>query len=384
MEAIKVFLSGGARSGKTVYLSSLFKSLSVSDKRLRLRCETSATARSILSAIYNRLGRSWPAGTELAEQHEMPFSFYIENEESTSFLAARTIFYDYAGGALTHFGAMPEGLRERMEEVKELADSCDVVMSVVDGSLVYESLYENAGEAIPELWDALDATLQFWTDAEGRKLEGRHNHYFLVTKWDLFDDSNQTLSEVRELLMNHPQIDAYLSGVAKNTVVRIIPVSAVGQGFARRLPGGTEMEITAKKPGSPINVDIPIASLLPDLVDKAFKDHLQELSEEAREEAERPVPWWKRFAHFIGTVIQKSPAIRRLATDFGIHDSDIERVSQRLKDPMIRSEVDREKKLAEIAAEVDSEEEAVAVLHNHFEGIRKAFEEKYPSSRVKG
>jgi GTPase SAR1 family protein len=89
MAAIRVFLCGGPNSGKTVFLSALFKSLFVADQKIGLRCETTAIARAILSKIYNNLGKSFPRGTELSEQHEIHFPFILITSETNPFSPQR-------------------------------------------------------------------------------------------------------------------------------------------------------------------------------------------------------------------------------------------------------------------------------------------------------
>jgi hypothetical protein len=384
MEAIKVFLCGGPGSGKTVFLAALYKSLSVADKRLGLRCETSASARALLSSIHNKLRRAWPLGTELREQHEIPFNFYLDNDDRDTFLATRVTFYDYSGEAISPGGALDDNLSERMEEIKELADECDVVISVLDGRLIYESIHENEGEPVPELLDLIDATLQFWTDSKARDMNRRQNHYFIITKWDMFEDSDETLSLVRDMVLDVPAVDSYLDRLDENAIVRIIPVSAVGKGFAKPIDGGKTMEIISKKLSSPINVDIPVASLLPDLVNAEIERSHAELNEAAYRESQRKIPWWKKLAKFVGDAISQSPTLRRLVNDLGIHHDEIDRISEMLKSPMLKTEAQRDAKIAALAAEASSQREAAAILHNHFDTIRSRFEMNYPSSLIQG
>ena len=380
MEAIKVFLCGGPHSGKTVYLASLYNALRVADKRIGLRCETSATARALLSAIYNRLGRTWPAGNELEEQHEIPLDFYLDNEDRDTFIATRIIFYDFSGEAVVPGGALQFAHSKRMEEIKELADQCDVVISVLDGQFVYESLHENDGDAVPELLDLVAATLQYWDDAKVRGRNRRQNHYFLVTKWDMFEDSDEMLSRVSDMIFDIPAVESYIDGLDDSAVVRVIPVSAVGKGFAEPIDGGHYMKIIAKKPSTPINVDIPVASLLPDLVNAELDRSLEELNEAGYRESQRKIPWWKRLANIIG----RSPTLHRLVLDLGIHQDDVERISTALQSPMLKTEAQRDAKIAELAAQASSQREAAAILHNHFDTIRSRFEAAYPSSLIRG
>jgi hypothetical protein len=76
--------------------------------------------------------------------------------------------------------------------------------------------------------------------------------------------------------------------------------------------------------------------------------------------------------------------LRRLINDFGINQHEIERISTALKDPMLKSEQERDMKIAQLAAQANSTNEAAAIVHNHFETIRGRFESKYPSSLVRG
>jgi hypothetical protein len=51
---------------------------------------------------------------------------------------------------------------------------------------------------------------------------------------------------------------------------------------------------------------------------------------------------------------------------------------------MLKSEQERDMKIAQLAAQANSTNEAAAIVHNHFETIRGRFESKYPSSLVRG
>jgi hypothetical protein len=257
-------------------------------------------------------------------------------------------------------------------------------MAVLDGNLVYESLYNNDNQAIPELESVIDAILAIWNNSVTRKIDGRQNHYFVVTKWDRFEDSDETLCQVRDMILEIPTIQSYIGRLDEESVIRIIPVSAVGKGFAEPIAGTREMKIVAKRPLPPINVDIPIACLLPDLVNAEIARSLKELEKAAHREALRKISWWKRLAKFVGDAIDRSPTLRRLINDFGINQHEIERISTALKDPMLKSEQERDMKIAQLAAQANSTNEAAAIVHNHFETIRGRFESKYPSSLVRG
>jgi hypothetical protein len=205
-----------------------------------------------------------------------------------------------------------------MEEIKALANSCHVVMSAIDGELIYRSLTENDGIPTPALLEIIDATLQFWTDHSSRKLEGRQNNYFVITKWDMFDESDASLRQIREMLLSIPAIAGYIRRLDKNSIVRFIPVSAVGRGFAKLNPTTRRMDIIAKSPSWPINVDVPIACLLPDLINAELAHSMEQLNEQAWRESQKKDSWWDRLAHFAGRLIE-SPGLTKLIGDLGIH-----------------------------------------------------------------
>lgn len=384
MQAVKVFLSGGAGSGKTVYLASLFQTLTIADNHIGLRCETSAAARGRLRSIYNRLDGDWPEGTALAETHEIPFSFFIDTAIGESFLGTKATFYDYAGGTIASSGGATNAtVADRMEDIERLAAECDVVICVVDGAEVYRSLQAGA-RPTGALLDSIGATVDFWINSNRKRSMLRQNHYFLVTKWDLFPEADDTLRAVRDLLLGIPLVARYLAKQDENSVVRILPVSSVGRRFAvlDEISGG--MVINPLAEIEPVNVDIPVACLIPDLIEAELARHAVELEAQRRAEASRRIPWWKRALHFIGDTVQQSPKLRRLIDGLGIDLADVDRIGDLLKHPAIQTEEDRQRKLAEIALKVSSQKEASAVIHQHFAQIKDGFDTRYPSSLVRG
>ena len=383
MEAVKVFLCGGKASGKTVYLSALYKSLSVPNKQIGLRCETSASARNRLSRIYNRLRQSWPSGNELDDQFEIPFSFFIDTVSDEGYLGSEVCFYDIAGESISN-AHDNRTIAARMEQVKELADGCDVVISVIDGLHVYQSLNENGGQPTPELLDSIDAALSFWQSSGKERSKLRQNNYFLITKWDIFEDSNESVEKVYDILFGIDDVDNYIDRLDEDSIVRIIPVSAVGTNFAALNPETGEMEIVAKKPGEPVNVHVPIACLVPDLIDAELARLREETDREVAAEQRREVPFWKRLLAQAGAIIERSDTIRRIVNDLGVKPADIDRLATLLQHPAIRTEEERQQKLAELASKVKSQDEASAVIHRYFSDIKDAFDSRYPSSLVRG
>lgn len=271
-----------------------------------------------------------------------------------------------------------------MEEIKELADSCDVVISVIDGVHIYKSLYENDGTPTPQLLDSIDAALSFWQSSGQVESELRQNNYFLITKWDLFDDKNESLEAVYDLLFSIDEIDKYVNRLDDESVVRIIPVSSVGKGFAEYHSDSDQMKIIAKRLGDPINVDIPIACIIPDLIDAELRRIREQLEREAETERQRSVPWWKRLMAFAGGLVERSDTLRRIVYDLGVNPHDIDRLASALQNPLIKTEQQRQQKLAEIASRVSSQAEASAVVHQYFSDTKSSFDQRYPSSLVRG
>jgi len=96
----------------------------------------------------------------------------------------------------------------------------------------------------------------------------------VITKWDLLD-SKFSLAQIRSRLL---EIDVFRQAVLNRSEkysTRLIPISSVGKGFAElqtQANGGIIMrKIPGAKP-SPFQVEIPLACVLPDILERQLRE----------------------------------------------------------------------------------------------------------------
>jgi GTPase SAR1 family protein len=255
VEPIKIIVLGMSGAGKTVYLASLYQKLSVQSNDGCYSLATSASISTRLSRAYASVRdplQEWPRGTRSVDYIDVPFDCVVNNQHG-KFTVMRLLYLDYAGGVLSAELDDP-AFFARLEE-------SDAFLVLIDGAKVLKALGREvaAGEALETDLDAVLGHVQ------GHIQKPLH---FVLTKWDLLDET-YTLHDVVALLSKNRHFQGILEQRRQSkTVTRLIPVSAVGKGFARLSRQGKMI----KTPGArahPENVDLPISCLLYDLVSTA-------------------------------------------------------------------------------------------------------------------
>jgi hypothetical protein len=102
--------------------------------------------------------------------------------------------------------------------------------------------------------------------------------HFIISKWDLIEDE-YTLEEVKNHLLEIEQFRNIIMNRSNNNgndkgVIRLIPVSSVGKGFAEQQTDGS-MKKTGKLP-KPYNIELPIACILPDKLQEELRKMINE------------------------------------------------------------------------------------------------------------
>lgn len=92
--------------------------------------------------------------------------------------------------------------------------------------------------------------------------------HFVITKWDLLSESeehdDQRLRMVRDLLLSYPAFASLVRAKSRQRVVRLIPVSAVGRGFARVDENGHVVKNLDSRV-RPAYVELPLSVVIPDV-----------------------------------------------------------------------------------------------------------------------
>lgn len=276
--AFQVVALGQQGSGKTLLLASMYHSLRVPTGQtyfLTAPHDDVLRLNRWFSQMASTTSQAWPHGTAKGETRL--FSFAVKTRGAGTGLtgaAASTIFnlnyLEYAGELLTELQEPGSTVKD---ELLERIRSADALLGVIDGHAIRQY-----GEGRPDGAIRLEETLNALIPAI---TEASCPVNFVITKWDLLaglhPDENVRLSMVRNLLMSNAQFRGLVNLHSSGRVVRLIPVSAVGPGFARIGQDGEIVKMPQREV-HPTNVDIPLSAVVPDL----FEQIEARLTEETR------------------------------------------------------------------------------------------------------
>jgi hypothetical protein len=272
MQGYKVVMLGSSRAGKTVLLASMYQKLSISNEETRfsISCDNPEQG-SLLNQKYVQIIdplREWPKGTTRADVSTWQFTCNVQTRDLIIYPAVQFTYIDYAGEILTEPKQGDVSTKSVLEEIKQ----ADTLLVMLDG---YKILRLMEGEKDYHFVHAeLQTLLQIVS-------QSRQPVHFVLTKWDLFD-RKFSLDEIRNRLW---EIEAFrqtlLNRRERYDTTRLIPISAVGTGFAKPEPhpdGKITMHKVKDAKARPFQVEIPLACVLPDVLD----DQLKRLAESER------------------------------------------------------------------------------------------------------
>ncbi len=98
MKNFKIMTLGASGAGKTIFLASMFKALSI-QKNSGFKLETKEPQqRKLLNSTYTQIltGDSWPPGTK--DVAEWTFTCQVQTENLDNYSACQFTYFDYAGG----------------------------------------------------------------------------------------------------------------------------------------------------------------------------------------------------------------------------------------------------------------------------------------------
>lgn len=372
---------GSSGSGKTVFLSSLYKRLSTqSELGFFLQVDT-AEKRKRLNNIYTQVAadEKWPAGTRYSEVSEWTFTCRVQNPNDLSIYDACSFTYlDYAGGRITEEADEEDESSEFNDKFK----TADALLGLLDGQKLC-SLMKN--EKIGKVWAIKDLSNMI---QEMQKMEGlKKPVHFVISKWDIVEQS-YSLGQIRDRLL---EIDEFknlikLRNQAKSTV-RLIPVSAVGKGFAIAQSDGG-MKKTGELP-KPFQVEVPLACILPDMIKQQIEEILKKReADQAKNIEVKPdidfFDWLGQlFAGGLKTVQDLLPRKYRFADDVlkTLIDWAETPAIQKVAFAARRTEELR-KEQAESLIKVANEESALAHSVNCFVSIQNQLSYRVPASEL--
>lgn len=263
LRTYRIFTLGASGAGKTCFMASMFHRLSIYKPEIGFYLEVpSNEQRILLTKIYSEMTdpyKVWPAGT--VNEKQWHFTSVV-SANGSSFPVFRFTYLDYAGGHLTD--PSQADLLDAQAKVAE----ADTVLVLLDGQKILRRL-ENKERLIDDPRKRIGAELDFMLPYLTKSL--KKPIHFIISKWDLFE-GKYLLSDVRNCLLQYDNFAAIIAQRIRLKVpTRLIPVSAVGIGFAAM----TEDGVMNKKPDihpRPFQVEMSIASTLIDAFEAATKD----------------------------------------------------------------------------------------------------------------
>ena len=260
----RVLALGASGSGKTVFLSSMFHELDHRSQRRRYYLDTSAEQRIVLSEIYSSVSdtsKPFPLGTRKGDVREFVFDCVaVDDASGARAPVLRVSYLDYAGEVLER---EQEGGSTALSDLVAAMEGADSLLGIIDGYRIWQLLQRMpAGET--HFRNTLRPLFGFMARASCPI-------QFVLTKWDLVRDFGEPpdaddqhrLDRVIDALMEFEHFSALVHEHSSRQVVRLIPVSAVGQGFVEIVDG-----TVSKRRGAtvrPYNVEAPFSVVLPDL-----------------------------------------------------------------------------------------------------------------------
>lgn len=277
----RVVAVGQQGSGKTVFLSSMFHCLNHPSLQRYYHLELPAEDAWFLTGVYAKARdpeEPWPDPTPPGEERMFPFECVGRRDSGPKDRLFGLEYLDYGGeilGAMSGYGERLQALEQSVGRADALIGMIDghQVLKLLDGDLDAQGYFTQRLQLVTHLMQRASAPVQL-----------------VVTKWDLVHDfaeprdasDDERLQEVVAALERYQHITGLVLGRGQQSV-RLIPVSAVGYGFARR--NASEPSGFGKRPGATPQhkyVDVPLAAVFIDL----FAQLERSLDEGLREQLE--------------------------------------------------------------------------------------------------
>jgi hypothetical protein len=250
----RIFVLGCRQSGKTAFLSALYGHLKTTNSVNQFAIEMdSADDSRILQRCYDGIANPelpWPPGNRTSQEFEFKCVRRREGEEK-GFPLFRIRYQDYPGAYLTE-----EYVDDNLD-IEQETQRAHSILVLIDGIKIFERLegYPPAGETLESDLHAIIPLLE---------RSSRKPIHFLVTKWDILKGLH-TFEAVKTALLDCEAFSNFVQG-RPESCVRLIPVSAVGNDFAKFDLGSQTMVKLKGKAIRPYNVDLSIVLTLMDQV----------------------------------------------------------------------------------------------------------------------
>jgi hypothetical protein len=259
LRVVTVGLSG---SGKSVLLATMAHWFSTAEHQPYLLLPA-ATDTGPLNRLYLEIKdplRDWPASTAAGSKRTFEFDVKTEVElHRPAQTICRLHYLEYGGELLTETQLPGSSGEVTQRDLFKDIEEAHALIGVIDGRYLTGLLQKKHDK------QNLAFTLNALVDATNRS---SCPITFIVTKWDQVVGSGgnerRALQGVRDVLMEHQNFAYVVRRQAQFRPVRLIPVSSVGWSFAHL--SGNRMVKARDGRIRPTNIDVPLSSVLPDLV----------------------------------------------------------------------------------------------------------------------
>lgn len=279
MDSYFLLVLGTANSGKTVFISSLYKRLGTQGNPGFLLKVDHLEQRAKLAKLYAQIADTsadWPPGTTPGTETTWNFTCAV-NTNGKQYEACRFAVWDYAGGRLIS-DEDASTLRPKLGEASS-------ILIVVDGTRIINYL---RGTDMQYVIHDLPTACQLASSETAQDVP----LHIIVTKWDVLEVANTSLETVRNALMEVDEIRNLIEARKRRGVpVRIIPVSGVGRDFARLTQDGQMKKLPGKLP-HPFQVEMALACAITDAVRRAVEDARKRYERETKRPIVVEEPWW--------------------------------------------------------------------------------------------
>lgn len=370
-----VIMLGPSGSGKTVFLSSMYKKLSTQGEHGFFLEVDGSEKRKRLNNIYTEIAvdEKWPRGTTYSEVSEWTFTCRVQTENLPIYSACTFTYLDYAGGRIT------DEMEEEDSEFESKIKEADALLCLLDGQRLSAFM---RNEKLGKVWAVND--LPNMLNIMQSSLKPIH---FVISKWDILE-SSFTLEQIRNQLLQINEFSDLVKLRNKaNSPVRLIPVSAVGKGFANLQSDGS-MAKTGELP-KPFQVEVPLACVLPDMI----RTKLEELMRKKQEELSTPIEvkpnlsFWEQLGQFFGggmkILQQLLPKKYQFAEDILQKLIEFaEEPAQRKQEAAIRRTDELRREQVASLKVVENEETALKHVVNCFISIKNKLDSTFPESDI--
>jgi hypothetical protein len=256
---IEVMILGEQGAGKTLYLAGLHGAMGSAQVEIPVTLRIDASRRVSLSNIYSKVIRpddEFPEGT-LWGVHEWLFECVVTGADNQEYVPFSVAYSDYDGHMINPKKSVEELEADPgMQQFFQREKTAHAFLILIDGHRLYRLL---KGDENVAFWldDYLPRVLQMIT-------RGRPVH-LVITKWGILERDGVTLDIVRETLLAQRTLKGFAEfKQLRGSTVRLIPVDVVGP-FGKLNDEG----VMVKDPQArvtPLNLLVPFAALLPDII----------------------------------------------------------------------------------------------------------------------